>query len=312
VIDAQVVVDCTGDGDVAAAAGAPYEIGRHEDGLVQPMTLMFRVVDFAQPEFAAYVREHPDQWRGVHGLWDLVKEATRHGELVLPREDILFFGTPHPHEVSVNSTRITRAFGTSVWDLTHAEYVARRQMEQIDRFLCTHVPGFEHSYIAQSGIQVGVRESRRILGDYQLTGHDILAAHDFPDVIAHGAYPVDIHNPRGTGTTLRRVPRGKAYDIPLRCLLPKDTERILVGGRCISGTHVAHSSYRVMPIAMATGQAAGVCAALAVRLGRSPREVPAAWVQRELIEQGAYIRDGIRAELASAPRDPTAFRRGAG
>ncbi|MFF4351035.1 FAD-dependent oxidoreductase [Streptomyces sp. NPDC001530] len=307
VIDAQVVVDCTGDGDVAAAAGAPYEIGRREDGLVQPMTLMFRVVDFQQPDFAAYVREHPDQWRGVHGLWDLVKEATEHGELVLPREDILFFATPHPREVSVNSTRITRAFGTSVWDLTRAEYVARRQMEQIDRFLCQHVPGFEGSYIAQSGVQIGVRESRRILGDYQLTGHDILAAQHFPDAIAHGAYPVDIHNPRGTGTTLRRVPRGKMYDIPLRCLMPRDTERMLVAGRCISGTHVAHSSYRVMPIAMATGQAAGVCAALAVRMGRNPRKVPAAWVQRELVKQGAYLREGISAESGSVPQGPTAF-----
>ncbi|MER5177612.1 FAD-dependent oxidoreductase [Streptomyces sp. NPDC002896] len=299
VIDAQVVVDCTGDGDIAAAAGARYEIGRPEDHLVQPMTLMFRVVDFVQPEFAAYVREHPDQWRGVHGLWDLVKEATEHGELVLPREDILFFATPHPHEVSVNSTRLTRAFGTSVWDLTRAEYVARRQMEQIDRFLCTHVPGFERSYIAQSGTQIGVRESRRIRGDYQLTGHDILAAKPFPDAIAHGAYPVDIHNPRGTGTTLRRVPRGRMYDIPLRCLLPHDTDRILVAGRCISGTHVAHSSYRVMPIAMATGQAAGVCAALAVRMNRSPRDVPAALVQRELVQQGAYVREGIREEIGS-------------
>ncbi|MBA4860862.1 FAD-dependent oxidoreductase [Streptomyces sp. PSKA54] len=300
VIDAQVVVDCTGDGDIAAAAGARYEMGRREDHLTQPMTLMFRVVDFMQPEFAAYVREHPDQWRGVHGLWDLVKDATEHGELVLPREDILFFATPHPHEVSVNSTRVTRAFGTSVWDLTRAEYIARRQMEQIDRFLRNHVPGFEASYIAQSGVQIGVRESRRILGDYQLTGHDILAACHFPDAIAHGAYPVDIHNPRGSGTTLRRVPRGSMYDIPLRCLLPRDTDRILVAGRCISGTHVAHSSYRVMPIAMATGQAAGVCAALAVRMDRSPREVPAALVQRELVQQGAYVREGIREEVGSS------------
>ncbi|MFE9093312.1 FAD-dependent oxidoreductase [Streptomyces sp. NPDC007264] len=301
VIDARVVVDCTGDGDLAAAAGAPYEIGRPEDGLVQPMTLMFRVVDFLQPEFAAYVREHPDQWRGVHGLWDLVQDATEAGELNLPREDILFFATPHPREVSVNSTRITRALGTSVWDLTRAEWVTRRQMAQIDHFLRTRVPGFESSYAVQSGVQVGVRESRRILGDYQLTGHDILAARHFPDAIAHGAYPVDIHNPRGTGTTLRRVPRGSMYDIPLRCLLPTGAERMLVAGRCISGTHVAHSSYRVMPIAMATGQAAGVCAALAIHLDCAPRGVPAARVQRELVRQGAYVRKEIRAELDPPP-----------
>ncbi|GGS98505.1 FAD-dependent oxidoreductase [Streptomyces chromofuscus] len=290
VIDADVVVDGTGDGDVAAACGAPSEIGRPEDGLVQPMTLMFRVVDFLRPKFAEYVHDHPDQWRGVHGLWDLVEEATKAGELELPREDILFFGTPRPREVAVNSTRITRALGIDVWDLSRAEYSARRQLEQIDRFLRTRVPGFEESYVAQSGTQIGVRETRRILGDYHLTGHDILGARAFPDVVAHGAYPVDIHNPEGSGTILKRVPRGRYYDIPLRCLLPRDTDHLLVAGRCISGSHVAHSSYRVMPIAMATGQAAGVCAALASRINRSPRQVPHALVQQELVRQGARLR----------------------
>ncbi|MEU5092870.1 FAD-dependent oxidoreductase [Streptomyces sp. NPDC021356] len=292
VIDAGVVVDGTGDGDVAASCGAPFEVGRPEDGRVQPMTLMFRMADFARPRFAEYVRAHPDQWRGVHGLWDLVREATEAGELRLPREDVLFFGTPHPHELSVNSTRVTGALGIDVWDLSRAEWTARRQMAEIDRFLRSRVPGFEEAYAVQSGTQIGVRETRRVLGDYRLTGYDILDARAFPDVVAHGAYPIDIHNPEGSGTVIRRVPRGRFYDIPLRCLLPTGTDRLLVAGRCISGSHVAHSSYRVMPIAMATGQAAGICAALATRLGRSPREVPYALVQQELGRQGARLRVG--------------------
>lgn len=104
------------------------------------------------------------------------------------------------------------------------------------------------------------------MGNYQLTAEDVLSARKFDDVIARGAYPIDIHNPHGKGTILKRLPPGEAYDIPLRCLLPKGVEHLIVAGRCISGTHEAHSSYRVMPISMATGQAAGVCAALAARM----------------------------------------------
>jgi hypothetical protein len=292
VIDARVVIDCTGDGDVAAAAGAPYDVGREEDDLVQPMTLQFRLVDVVTQRFAEYVREHPQQWRGVHGLWDLVGEATEMGELDLPREDILMFATPHPHEISVNSTRVP-GLGIDVWDLTRAEITTRRQMAQIARFLRTRVPGFEESYVAQSGTTVGVRETRRICGDYQLTGHDVLEARHFPDGIALCAYPVDIHNPQGSGTLLRRLKPGQSYDVPLRSLLPRDIDDLLVAGRCISGTHVAHSSYRIMPVCMATGQAAGVCAALAVRGGTTPRGVPVRDVQKVLREQGAKLRDGL-------------------
>jgi hypothetical protein len=129
-----------------------------------------------------------------------------------------------------------------------------------------------------------------VLGDYVLTGDDILAARKFPDVIARGTYPVDIHNPSGKGTVLRSVPAGDAYDIPLRCLLPRGIDHLLTAGRCISGTHEAHSSYRVTPTAMATGQAAGVCAALAAAADRSPRDVPVEDVQAELIRQGANLR----------------------
>jgi len=248
------------------------------------------MVDFERDLFAAYVEAHPDQWRGVHGLRDLIREATEAGVLELPREDVLFFGTPHAGEVSVNSTRVTGLLGTSVWDLTRAEWWSRQQMRQIVAFLRRYVPGFERAYAAQSGVQIGVRETRRIRGEYTLTAEDVLSARRFDDVIARGSYPIDIHNPEGRGTILKRLPPGEAYDIPLRCLLPQRVDRLVVAGRCISGTHEAHSSYRVMPVAMATGQAAGVCAALAARTGAAPRDVPACEVQRELARQGADIR----------------------
>jgi hypothetical protein len=286
------VIDCTGDGDISVQAGAPSETGR-ADGLVQPMTLMFRMTEFQQAAFEEYVKEHPKQWRGVHGLWDLVQKATAAGELKLPREDILFFATPHEGEVSVNSTRVTRVLGTDVWDLSYAESQSRRQMRQISEFLKRYVPGFEKAYVMQSGVGIGVRETRRILGEYQLTVDDVLSARKFEDAIARGAYPVDIHNPKGAGTVLKRLPPGEAYDIPLRCLLPQRTDRLIVAGRCISGTHEAHSSYRVMPIVMATGQAAGVTGALAAREGKSPRDVEVARVQQELRRQGASLRKNL-------------------
>ena len=291
-IRARVIVDCTGDGDVAVQAGAPSELGR-ADGLVQPMTLMFRIGEFQRAAFESYVKDNPKQWRGVHGLWDLVRRASEAGELKLPREDILFFATPHEAELSVNSTRVTRVKGTDVWDLSYAEWASRNQMRQIEAFLRRYVPGFEEAYVIQSGVQVGVRETRRVVGEYQLDVDDVLGARKFDDAIARGAYPVDIHNPKGSGTVLKRLPPGEAYDIPLRCLLPKNTDRVIVAGRCISGTHEAHSSYRVMPIVMATGQAAGVCAALAARQGRTPRSVCVREVQRELLRQGASLRGDL-------------------
>jgi hypothetical protein len=289
VIRARVLVDCTGDGDIAVRAGAAYEIGRDLDNLVQPMTLMFRMVEFEAAAFAAYVREHPDQWRGVHGLWDLIRKAREAGELDLPREDILFFGSAHAGEVSVNSTRVTRVLGCDVFDWSRAEVESRCQMRQIAAFLRRYVPGFERAYVAQSGAHTGVRETRRIVGDYRLTAEDVLEGRKFDDVVARGAYPIDIHNPKGSGTVLKRLRPGEAYDIPLRALLPRNVDGLLVAGRCLSGSHEAHSSYRVMPIVMATGQAAGVCAALAATRHSSPRAVPVAEVQVALRRQGADL-----------------------
>ncbi|HYG87898.1 MAG TPA: FAD-dependent oxidoreductase [Azospirillum sp.] len=291
VIEADVIVDATGDGDVAAQAGCEYEVGREEDGLTQPMTLMFRMARFRHSGFADYVRANPAQWRGVHGLWDLVAKATANGDLNLTREDILFFATAQAGEVSVNSTRVTSVLGTDVWDLTRAEWESHRQMAEIAQFLRKYVPGFEESYVAQSGVAVGVRETRRIVGEYVMSVDDVLGARKFGDAVARGTYPVDIHNPRGRGTTLKRVSSGEWYEVPLRCLLPKEVEGLLVAGRCISGTHEALSSYRVTPTCMATGQAAGACAALAAGQGIRPRDIPARAVQAELLKQGALLRD---------------------
>ncbi len=288
-IRANLFVDCTGDGDIAAFSGAPFEMGRESDGFVQPMSLLFLMAAFERRNFFDYVRNHPSEWTGVHGLWKLIKKACQDGDLDIPREDILMFGTPHQREVIINSTRVVKVSGIDAWDLTYAEWQGRKQMAQIAAFLKRYVPGFERSYVGESGSQIGVRETRRITGRYTLTRDDVLNARKFEDVIAHGTYPIDIHNPTGKGTVLEPVPGDEFYDIPLRCLIPQKPRNLLVAGRCISGTHEAESSYRVMPISMATGQAAGVCAALSAKDGRSPGQVPAAEVQKELRRQGAIL-----------------------
>ncbi len=287
---AKVIVDCTGDGDIAALAGAPFEVGRDKDNLVQPISLLFLMEGFKLDKFKDYVRAHPAQWQGVQGLSAILQEAASNGELNIPRENILFFGTVHEGHVFVNSTRILNAVGTSVWDLTRAELEGRRQIAQLTSFFRRYVPGFEKAYVQQSGITACVRESRRIMGEYKLTAKDVLEAHKFNDVIALGSYPIDLHSPLGKGTILKKIKLGEAYDIPLRCLVPLKVENLLVGGRCISGTHVANASYRTMPICVATGQAAGVCAAIAAKSSMTPRTVRAQDVQQELLRQGAILK----------------------
>lgn len=295
VVRAKVVVDCTGDGDVAAAAGAPFELGRGQDGLTQPATLIFQVANFDRDLFTDYVVANPGQFFGVFGLWDLVFDAFQSGDYDAPREDVLLFAGVREGEVTVNSTRVPRTLGIDVFDLTRAEREARRQLHEVVRFLRTHVPGFAHAWVAASGAQVGIRETRRILGEHVLTEDDVMNARKYPDVIARNAYPMDIHNPEGRGTYLRRVPPGDAYDVPLRCLVPRDVENVLVAGRCMSATHEALSSARVMPACMATGQAAGVCAAVATRTGNRPRDADVGDVQAELLRQGAELGAALRA-----------------
>jgi hypothetical protein len=289
VINAKIVVDCTGDGDVAAFAGAPFETGRQSDGLSQPITLYFLMGDFNKERFASYVASHPDQWYDVYGLWDLIDKARRAGDIDLQRENILMFATPREDEVVIDSTRVIKVSGIDAWDLTRAALENRRQMREIAGFFIKYVPGFEKAYITQSGPELYVRESRRIMGDYVLTADDVLSGRRFEDVVARGAYCIDIHNPAGSGTLVRHLPPGVIYDIPLRCLIPRATENLLVADRAISGTHEALGSYRVEPIGTATGQAAGVCAALAVQQKKTPREVDHRDVQQVLLRQKANL-----------------------
>jgi hypothetical protein len=304
---ATVTIDATADAFVAASAGVEMAQGDAR-GRVQPASLMFRLSHVDLARTAAYVRARPEQMRSslaaeernagslsaVAGLYELWERARANGEVDVPRELVSFFATPYPDEVTVNMTRVTGIDPLDADDLTRAEVAARAQVTQLVAFFRKHVPGFEGCRLAATATQIGIRESRRIVGEYVLTREDVLEARTFDDAVARSAYPIDIHNPSGSGTTTHRLPAGASYEIPYRCLVPRAVDGLLVAGRCISTTHEALASTRLTPTVMTLGQAAGTAAALAVAAGIRPRDVPAEPLRARLSEAGVDLRRAAR------------------
>ena len=300
---ARVVIDATADAFVAASAGVPTQQG-DERGRVQPASLMFRLSHVDLAKTATYVRMHSEQMRtslkthertapaltAVAGLYALWQQAREEGIVDIPRELVSFFISPYPDEVTVNMTRVTDIDPLDPRDLTRAEVEARGQVMQLLRFFRERVPGFEQARIAATGAQVGIRESRRIVGRYTLTADDVLHGRTFDDAVARSAYPIDIHNPSGSGTTTHRLPEGRTYEIPYRCLVPVNRDRLLVAGRCISTTHEALASTRLTPTVMTLGQAAGTAAALANKARCEVGDVDAVRLRETLIADGVDLR----------------------
>ncbi len=299
---ARVVVDATADALVAHSAGVTTQRGDTR-GRVQPATLMFRLSHVDLDDLAEYVRHHPEELRtslqpsqitaahltAVAGLYTLWRQAFDDGIVDIPREVVSFFVSPYPDEVTVNMTRVVNIDPLDPDDVTRAEIEARLQAMQLLRFFRERVPGFANARIAATGTQIGIRESRRIVGRYTLTADDVLNARRFPDGIARSAYPIDLHNPAGSGTATHRLAPGTSYEIPYRCLLPANREQLLVAGRCISTTHEALASTRLTPTVMTLGQAAGTAAALAcahdVRVG----DLDGRRLRTTLVEDGVIL-----------------------
>ena len=308
---ARVVVDATGDADVAFKAGALCEIGRPADGLVQPVSLMFKVGGWDKEAFTAYVVDHPEVLRlsrqgvdayeheplvAVAGFGEVLQKAIVAGELGnLQREHVLFFNTHRPDEVIVNMSRITGVNPVDSASLTGAELQGREQVALIMAFLRRRIPGFGSASIETVGARVGIRESRRIVGEVQMTAEDVTSGRSWPDVIARSAYPIDIHSVTGaTGPDDEALQddflsKGVTYGIPYRALVPEKLHGLLAAGRCISTTAEAHGATRVSPTCMAFGQAAGTAAALAAKAGVAPRAVDVASLQQLLVSQGADL-----------------------
>ncbi|MEA2664364.1 MAG: hypothetical protein QOI11_1308 [Candidatus Eremiobacteraeota bacterium] len=303
-------IDATADAYVAASAGVPTQQG-DERGRVQPASLMFRLSHVDREALAAYVRHNPDQMRtslkahersaeslsAVAGLYELWEAARARGDVTVPRELVSLFATPYADEVTVNMTRVVDVDPLDPDDLTRAEVEARAQVTQLVDFFRRDVPGFANARLAATATQIGIRESRRIVGEYTLSANDVLEARTFADAVARSAYPIDIHNPRGSGTTTHRLPAGASYEIPYRCLVPRGVDDLLVAGRCISTTHEALASTRLTPTVMTLGQAAGTAAALSLRAGVTPRALDPTALRAQLVRDGVDLR---RSETARA------------
>ena len=286
---ARMFVDCTGDGDLAALAEAPFEIGRETDHATQPMTLCFNMkgVDWSQLATSEDESEVRDQRRAQ--MQELYDRAKATGRVECPRHNVLFFSCVQDDEIHFNTTRVVGRDATDSLDLTAAELEGRRQAEQFVSWLRDEVPGFASAYLSVTAAQIGIRESRRVEGLYELTEDDVLSCRKFADGITRAHYAIDIHNPTGSGTEIKPLPPDDWYEIPYRCLVPPSIANLLVGGRCISADHVAHSSLRVMPIAAAVGEAAGTAAAMAVRQNIVPAELDSTALVRQLVEQGQSL-----------------------
>lgn len=291
-IRAGVVVDCSADADFASLAGVPTTKGRSEDGLMQPMTMFFRVGNVDDDAVHSYLKAHPEERGQLFA--GFVEEARAKGEFPIPRDRIGIYRSPQPGIWRVNTTRLHGLDGTQVQDLTRAEIEGRRQVALLMRFFHEYLPGFKRAILLDTAAQIGVRETRRIVGEYLLTVEDLIQGTDFPDVIALGSYPVDIHSPTGLGGgVLASLQMGyqtaPIYQIPYRCLIPNVVDQLLVAGRCLSATHEAAAAVRVQPTAYASGHAAGVAAALSVQREETPRHLPATLTQQALLQQGAIL-----------------------
>ena len=276
---ADYFVDATGDADLTAMAGRPCRIGREGDHLCQPMTLCFRLsnvdVDLA--------------FQNTRKINELYKQFQQAGKIKNPREDVLKMRHVAPGVLHLNSTRVVKRSPFSLTDLSIAEREARRQMFELYQFLKGNCEGFENSVLLSSAPEIGVRESRMIDGLYTLTVEDLKGCVKFDDAIAACNYDIDIHNPEGSGTSHYYFPEGEYYTIPYRSLIPKGADNLLVAGRCISGSHEAQASFRIMPTCCSTGQAAGIAAAVAVQSKKAVPDADIQKIQRLLREKRAFF-----------------------
>lgn len=290
-LEGKVVVDATGDGDVAAFAGCQIEKGR-EDGLMQPVTLEFTLDNVDEDRGVICIGDVDDVAFNGQRFLDYCKQCAQKGMLPEHLAAVRLHPTVHKGERQVNTTQANGVDSTKIEDLYPAELALRGQIDTLIRFFRENLPGYENCKYIASGTTTGIRESRRVVGEYLITAEELAAGKRFDDVVVHRAeFIVDIHNPAGAGQAEEKIQYVVPYDLPYGCFVPKGVDGLMTAGRCISGTHRAHASYRVMSICMAMGQAVGVAAALCARQGCQPRELDVKALQKELAALGVELFD---------------------
>lgn len=274
---AKVYVDCSGDADLAAKAGCEIEYGG-EHGFCQPMTTCFKL--------SKVDREKMPSRAEINAIYEAAKQR---GEINCVRENVLWFEYFDKDVVHFNTTRIIKKSAINGIELSEAEIDGRQQIREYLKFLRKNVPGFENAEIYSIASHIGVRESRRVKCVSYLTAEAFEKRSKYPDGIAKVRYPIDIHNPQGTGTIITTMPEGEWYEIPYGCIVSKDVNNLLIGGRPISVDHALHSSMRVMPPACSVGQAAGMAAATAIQQHKKPGQLDGVEIREKLREQGAWL-----------------------
>lgn len=286
-IKGKVFIDASGDGSLASACGLPFQRG-NKSGFTQPFTLIFKVTGVDLREAVDAVIKNPENFHpttmferlltekviGISGFFKEIRQAN----LSVQRDRVLFFSTLCPGEVLVNMTRVSGHDPLKKEDISSAMEEARRQAFEIYNFLKAKIPGFKKSHFAGTAPCIGIRESRRITGEYILTEEDVLEGRDFQDSVARGAFSIDIHNPADNTWEGKSIK--KDYGIPYRCLINKTVENLIFSGRCLSATFEAHGSARLAPTCMDMGQASGIAAAISAGVG-----IPAVLVKADMIQK---------------------------
>ena len=319
---APVFIDATGDGDLFARAGEEYVFGSEpgvfdalveaglgqvhfehtqyhfpKQGAVQPVSIMFTVGGVKGRECETYCNK-----RFTYADLGITEEEyeklpfagqvgfEKNGDyLPLPQGRFLFFRGPREGEYTINMSRVTGINGADADSLNRGELYTQLQVLPILELLRRFIPGFENAYLIHAGTRLGIRESRRLKSRRIFHGGEALDCVPMQDVIAHGSYIIDIHDPNGKSMAIGGSVRGSAYDIPYGALLPRGADNLLVCGRCIGSDHVAHSTTRIMGTCMLTGQAAGTAAALCLDAQVKTGDLDVPLLQRQLISDGVNL-----------------------